>query len=170
MQVTNIQVPEALLIRASQEGMDEFIQVFTDAYLHKIGGEITAETMPLLTGEQHVLLGYQIFRDEVMEGGFVQLIQNGYGPYIFDNPFAKAMRLWGLKEFSKLVYKAKEIYDEHKEDLTRERTEDEFMAMYEDYEDFDELEENFIEEEEEITATVARYVDDHLELFAQVVK
>lgn len=42
-----------------------------------------------------------------MEGGFVQLIQNGYGPYIFDNPFAKAMRMFGAKEFSKLIYEAK---------------------------------------------------------------
>lgn len=170
MQVTNIQVSESRLIEAAQEGMDEFIQVFTDAYLNKMRGAITSETMPLLTGEQHVLLGYQIFRDEVMEGGFVQLIQNGYGPYIFDNPFAKAMRLWGLKDFSKLVYKAKEIYDTHKADLTRERTEEEFMAMYEDYEAFDELEEEFIEEEEGITATIAQYVDEHLELFAEVVK
>ena len=54
-----------------------------------IGGELTAETMPLLTGEQHSLLAYQIFRDEIMVGGFCQLIQNGYGGYIFDNPFAK---------------------------------------------------------------------------------
>ena len=36
---------------------------------------------------------------------------NDYGGYIFDNPFAKVMRLWGAEEFSKLVYKAKKIYD-----------------------------------------------------------
>ena len=46
------------------EGMDAFIQVFTDAYKRVIGGELTADTMPLLTGEQHSLLAYQIFRDD----------------------------------------------------------------------------------------------------------
>lgn len=96
-----------------------FFQVFTDKYKEIIGGELTADTMPLLTGEQHSLLAYQIFRDEIMFGGFCQLIQNGYGGYIFDNPFAKVMRLWGAEEFSKLVYKAKKIYDANRKDLEK---------------------------------------------------
>lgn len=165
-----IEVTDASLQQAAGEGMDEFIQVFTDRYKEVIGGELTVETMSLLTGEQHSLLAYQIFRDEVMVGGFCQLIQNGYGGYVFDNPFAKVMRLWGADEFAKLIYKAKKIYDDHREDLEKERTEDEFMAMYEQYEAFDELEEEYFEMEEEVTALVARYVDEHLDLFAKIVK
>lgn len=95
-----IEVMESALQKAAGEGMDEFIQVFTDKYKEIIGGELTADTMPLLTGEQHSLLAYQIFRDEIMFGGFCQLIQNGYGGYIFDNPFAKVMRLWGGRKSS----------------------------------------------------------------------
>ena len=91
------------LQQAAAEGMDAFLQVFADAYLSRVDGELTAETMPRLTGSQHVLLGYHILHEELMDGGFCQLIQNGYGPYIFDNPFAKAMRLWGMKEFSKVI-------------------------------------------------------------------
>ena len=164
-----IEITDAALRKAAGEGMDTFIQVFTDRYKEVIGGELTAESMPLLTGEQHTLLAYQIFRDEVMDGGFCQLIQNGYGGYIFANPFAKVMRLWGAGDFGKLVYRAKKIYDAHREDLERERTDDEFMAMYEQYEAFDELEEEFLEKEEGITAMVASYVDEHLELFAKIV-
>ena len=165
-----IEVLEAALQKAAGEGMDEFIQAFTDKYKEIIGGELTAETMSLLTGEQHSLLAYQIFRDEVMAGGFCQLIQNGYGGYIFDNPFAKVMRLWGAEEFSKLVYKAKKIFDANRKDLEKERTDDEFMAMYEQYEAFDELEETYLEMEEQVTALIASYVDDHLELFAKIIK
>ena len=117
-----IEVTDVALRQAAGEGMDAFIGVFTGAYKKEIGGEMTAGTMPLLTGEQHSLLAYQIFRDEVMEGGFCQLIQNGYGGYIFDNPFAKVMRLWGVGDLSKLVYAAKKIYDSHRDDLERERT------------------------------------------------
>ena len=163
-----IHVTDASLRRAAGEGMDAFIKVFTDAYMEATGGRLTAETMSLLTGEQHTLLAYVIFRDEVMEGGFCQLVQNGYGSYIFGNPFAKAMRLWGVSWLAKLVYAAKKIYDEHREDLERERTDDEFMAMYEQYEAFDDLEDEFLEHEEEMTAQVARYVDDHLSLFAEI--
>ena len=155
-----IEVIESALQKAAGEGMDEFIQVFTDKYKEVIGGELTADTMPLLTGEQHSLLAYQIFRDEIMVGGFCQLIQNGYGGYIFDNPFAKVMRLWG----------ADEIFDANRKDLEKERTDDEFMAMYEQYEAFDELEEVYLEMEEQVTALIASYVDEHLELFAKIIK
>lgn len=164
-----IEISDKILREAASEGMDAFIKAFTDKYKEATGSELTAETMPLLTSEQHSLLAYQLLRDEVMEGGFCQLIQNGYGGYIFDNPFAKVMRLWGVDELSKLVYKAREIYEANKEDLERERTDEEFMAMYEQYEVFDELEEEFLEKEEEMTAQVAGYVDEHLELFAKVI-
>ena len=139
-----IEVVESALQKAAGEGMDEFIQVFTDKYKEVIGGELTADTMPLLTGEQHSLLAYQIFRDEIMVGGFCQLI--------------------------KLVYKAKKIFDANRKDLEKERTDDEFMAMYEQYEAFDELEETYLEMEEQVTALIASYVDDHLELFAKIIK
>lgn len=165
-----IEIQEKELQQAVREGMDSFVQVFTNAYWKVLGGRLQPDNMQLLTGEQHVLLSYQIFRDEIMEGGFCQLIQNGYGGYIFDNPFAKAMRLWGLKDLSKLVYTAKEIYEKNRVDLEKERTDEEFMAMYEDYEVFDDLEETFLDMEEYTTTLVAEYVDTHLELFAKILK
>ena len=160
-----IKISDEALRKGAEEGMDGFLQVFIDKYLEVTGGEINASTMPLLNGHQHTLLGYHILREELNVGGFVQLIQNGYGPYIFENPFAKAMRLFGLKDFSKLIYAAKKIYDENKADLEKERDEDEFMAMYELYPQFDDPEDYFIENEEEITATIAYYVDEHIEEF-----
>lgn len=168
MDMNQITVSDADLRKGAEEGMDAFLKVFIDKYLEVTGGKINADTMPLLNGYQHTLLGYHFFREEVMEGGFVQLIQNGYGPYIFDNPFAKAMRMFGAKEFSKLIYEAKKIYDAHRADLEKECTEEEFMAMYEQYEAFDDLEERYMEEEEQITAQIATYVDEHLDSFAQV--
>lgn len=164
-----IEVIESALQKAAGEGMDEFIQVFTDKYKEVIGGELTADTMPLLTGEQHSLLAYQIFRDEIMVGGFCQLIQNGYGGYIFDNPFAKVMRLWGRMNSRNWSIRPK-IFDANRKDLEKERTDDEFMAMYEQYEAFDELEEVYLEMEEQVTALIASYVDEHLELFAKIIK
>jgi len=170
MEETTVQIKDSDLKLAAEGGMDTFLQVFIDKYLDIIGGELSAEKMELLNGYQHSILGYHFFRTEMMEGGFIQLIQNGYGTYIFDNPFAKAMRLFGAKEFSKLIYKAKKIYDAHKEDLTKDCSEDEFMAMYEQYEIFDELEEEFMEMEEEVTAILAEYIDNNLSDFAEIVQ
>lgn len=168
MEANQIKVTDEALRRAASEGMDTFLRVFTDAYLQAMGGTLTAEAMPLLNASQHTLLAYTILRDELMEGGFCQLIQNGWGPYIFHNPVARALRDWGLDELAKVLYAARKVYDAHREDLERERTDEEFMAMYEQYEVFDDLEDRFLEYEEEWTAQVAQYVDGHLELFAEI--
>lgn len=89
-------VKDADLQKAAVEGMDAFLQVFTDAIHQAIGGELNADNMQELSAEQITLLAYVTLRDEVMDGGFVQLIHNGYGPFFFKNPFDRAMRNWGL--------------------------------------------------------------------------
>lgn len=165
-----IQIHESKLIEAAEKGMDEFLKLFTDAYLEALGGDITADNMDRLNGYQHTLLALRFFTEEINEGGFVQLIQNGYGGYLFNNPVAKALRLMGAKGLSKILYKAKEIYNAHQEELERETTEEEFMAMYVDFEQFDELEEKFFYIEEEELALIAHYVDDNLEDFAEIIK
>ncbi len=164
-----IQINDKVLAEEAPKGMDEFLQVFIDAYLKEIDGQLTAENMSKLNGSQHTLLAWHYFTTEMREGGFVQLIQNGYGNYIFGNPFAKAIRQFGAVELSKLIYKAKEIYDANKKELERETTEEEFNAMYVDFEVFDELEEQYFDMEEQQTALIADYVDDHLEEFAEIV-
>ena len=151
METSKIEIKDEVLRQGAEEGMDEFIKVFTDKYLEVTGGVINAETMPLRNGYQ-------------------QLIQNGYGPYLFDNPFAKSMRLFGAKEFSKLIYTAKKIYDENRADLEKDCDDEEFMAMYEQYEVFDELEEQFMDMEELVTAQIAEYVDNNIEQFAEIVE
>lgn len=165
-----IQIKDSQLAAAAQKGMDEFLQVFTDVYLEAIGGNLTAENMSLLNGSQHTLLAHRFFQDEMRDGGFVQLIQNGYGGYIFSNPFAKAIKQFGAVELSKLVYKAKEIYDPNKTELERETTEEEFNAMYVDFEVFDDLEEMYFEMEERQTSLIAAFVDEHIADFAEIVQ
>ena len=165
-----IQIEESKIIEASEKGMDEFLKLFTDTYLEALGGDITNDNIEMLNGYQHTLLALRFFIEEVNEGGFVQLIQNGYGGYVLDNPTAKSLKQIGAKGFSKILYKAKDIYEKYRTELERETTEEEFMAMYEQFEQFDELEEKFFYIEEEETLIVAQYVDENIEDFAEVIK
>ena len=163
-----INIPEIKLQEAAGQGTDAFLKVVHDAILEAVGGEVNAETLPLLNGEQTTLLAYFILREEVMDGGFIQLIHNGYGPFIFLNPFAKAMRLWGAHEFSKLVYKGRKLFEQHSEALTKDCTDEQFMALFEQYPEFDDLDDTFVESEEEWMDDIAHYIDDHLDRFAMV--
>ena len=165
-----VQIKETEIIQAAQQGMDAFVDVFYKHILESIGGELNAEGMQKLQADQITLLAYMIFREEVMDGGFVQLIHNGYGPFIFLNPFAKAMRLWGAKDFCNLIYKGRKLFEKYREEITKEYSDEEFMALFEKYPEFDDLDDEFIEMEEEVTETVARYIDEHLEQFATIEK
>lgn len=165
-----IQIKDELLAKAANEGMDAFIQCVVDGIKAYVGEELTEDALKVLTADQITLWGYVILRDELCDGGFIQLIHNGYGPFFFLNPFAKAMRLWGLKDFSKFIYRARELYEEHREAIECELTDEEFMALYEQFPEFDDLDDEFIAEEEAITTKVAVYLDDHLLDFIDIVK
>ena len=165
-----VQIAEKDIIAAAEEGMDAFVELFSKSILQSVGGELNAESMVKLNADQITLLAYMTYREEVMDGGHVQLIHNGYGPFIFLNPFAKAMRLWGAHDFSKLVYKGRKFYEANAEVLTKEYDDDEFMALFEQYPEADDLDDEFIEMEEEVIETVARYIDEHLDAFAEVKK
>lgn len=166
--MNEVRVKGALLSKAAEAGMDEFINVFVDVLREHIGGDLTTETMTLLNADQITLLAYVTFRDEVMDGGFVQLIHNGYGPFFFHNPFAKAMRKWGLHDLYRLVNKAHKLYGRYHEEIERECSEEEFMALFERFPAFDDLDDEFVENEEEWTELVARYIDDHIGNFAVI--
>jgi len=156
------------LQQAAGKGMDEYLQLVLDAIKAEAGGELTAEAMAQLNAEQVTLWAYGILREEVMDGGFVQLIYNGYAPFFFHNPFAKVMRLWGLDDLAKLINKAKKLHAKTGGDLTRELTDEEFMALFEKHPEFDGLDDTFVEEEERFTADIAVYVREHIELFAAI--
>ena len=163
-----VKIDDAALQQAAEESMDSFLRVFVDATKAAIGGELTAEALTELTADQVTLLAWDILHEEVMDGGFVQLIHNGYGPFIFKNPLAKALKLWGLRNLSKLIYDAHTLWLKHREEIERDCTDDEFMALFERFPEFDDLDDTFVENEEEWTEAIAHYVDEHIENFATI--
>ena len=165
-----VTIQDATLQKAATEGMDAFVGAFVTAIKETIGGELTADTLSELNSDQITLLAWDTLHQEVMDGGFVQLIHNGYGPFIFKNPFAKAVKLWGMRELSKLVYDAHSLYVKYHEQIERDCTDDEFMALFEQFPEFDDLDDEFVEREEEWTEQVAHYIDEHIEKFANVEK
>ncbi len=159
-------ISDGVLRQAASEGMDAFVAAFVKAIKEAIGGELNAQTLGELNSDQITLLAWDVLHEEVMDGGFVQLIHNGYGPFIFKNPFAKAVKLWGMRELSKLIYDAHTLYVKHHETLEKECSDEEFMALFEQHPDFDDLDDTFVEQEEQWTAQIAQYIDNNIEKFA----
>jgi hypothetical protein len=165
--MVEVQIKDADLQRAAEEGMDEFIKVFTDAILDAIGGELTAETMPLLNADQITLLAYVALRDEVMDGGFVQLIHNGW-PLRLPQPARQGLRNWGLQPLYKIINKCHRVYNMHHEEIEKDCTQEEFDALYERSR-VRRLRRCLRRGRGGVYPAVAHYVDEHIENFATIV-
>jgi len=161
-------VNDSTLQQAAMDGNDAFVNAFVKAINEAIGGQLTADTMPQLNSDQITLLAWSMLHEEVMDGGFIQLIHNGLGEFIFKNPFAKALRLWGMRDLSKLIYEGHTLWLKYREEIEKDCTDDEFMALFERFLEFDDLDDQFVENEEQWTEAIAHYIDDHLEKFATI--
>ena len=119
-----VTVSDATLRQAAEERMDAFVDTFVDAINASVGGKLTAETMAQLNASQITLLAYRILRDEVMDGGFIQLIHNGYGGFIFLNPFAKMVKQWGIIELGRLISKVHPNFKKYREEIEKDCTDE----------------------------------------------
>lgn len=163
-----IRIKDEDLQRAAAEGLDAFVNCVSEAVKGAAGGKLDSSALTALNADQVTLWGYMILREEVMDGGFIQLIHNGYGPFFFRNPFAAAVRAWGLDDLAALVNKGHRLYNKYRQELERECSDEEFMALFEQFPKFDDLDDRFVENEEAYTARVAAYIDEHLADFCEV--
>ena len=72
------------------------------------------------------------------------------------------------EETAKLIKKSHFLYKSHHEDIEGEMSDEEFMALYEKFPEFDDFDDEFVENEEEWTSKVAFYIDEHIENFATI--
>ena len=103
----------------------------------------------------------------------IQLIMNGYAPYVLEGPFPMVVKKqWGsvegqekvMKDFSKLLYEVKKEYHKHQEELSQDMSDEDFMAMYEQLEELNELGDDFLDEhQEEVTPAVAKMIVENLD-------
>lgn len=156
-------------IRKQYEALSaaDFIVWLTDGYLDSVGGALTADNMDRLNVQQHSLLAYRYLLDEVMEGGFIQLIMNGYAPYVLEGPFPYILKKeWGLKDLSKLLYDVKKEYSHNRECFDIEMSDEDFMALYEQLEALNDFGDDFLDDyQEQTTPAVAAYVIEHVQEF-----
>ncbi|MBQ6561293.1 MAG: DUF4375 domain-containing protein [Paludibacteraceae bacterium] len=145
-----------------------FFDLFVSHYADVFKDGYTAEAMAKLNASQHTIWAYHLLLEELDEEGFVGLIQNGFGGYFFKNPVAKMLKTFGAVKTSKLLYKAHDIYAANKEDLERDKSDDDFIASFEEYEEFDPIEEEIIEISEQEKKLLAYYIDEHIEEFAEI--
>lgn len=125
-----------------------------------------AQGSDALSDEQHTLLAYCYLDSQVQEGGFVQLIAEGYGEYIFDNPLADSLRRWQMKATAKAIDQAKQLYRQHGAAIETAAGEgSDLDLLRRRFAEFEECDAAYYEAADEDLSAACAYVSAHIEHF-----
>jgi hypothetical protein len=125
--------------------------------------------MQQLTLAQHTLMALSTLHGQVYNGGFIQLIQNGFGPYIFENPFAAQIARMDAPRLAAIIDQAKEVYLTNRIYLEREISLEEFTKMYREFTAFEPKEAQFMEVIESEGESIATFIATHLDQFVEII-
>jgi hypothetical protein len=116
---------------------------------------------------QQLLLSFDYVWMQVMQGGFIQLIQNGYIALLPSMP----EWLYNIDdpEMAKLIDDVLKVYVLNRELLDRETTVQEFAALYDELKEFEILDEKFREIHTATMQKIMQYAGNHIFEFATVI-
>jgi hypothetical protein len=142
-----------------------YLNVILEAFQQGLAEDADGALHDSMNMNQHSLMAFSAFHGQVAAGGFIQLIHNGFGTYIFENPFAEVFGEWGAKHCQSLIERASPLFEKHRAEIERETTLEEFVNMYEAFPAFDSLDQEYLEVMESETEIIRAYVESHLEDF-----
>ncbi|MDR2194392.1 MAG: DMP19 family protein [Treponema sp.] len=143
----------------------DFLHIFLHKYFEIMKNAPDGEGAQGFNNSQHTLLAYHILYWQVSNGGFIQLIHNGYGGYLFDGPFSEIVKSWGALRTAEIVDAAKIVYDNHKEELERATTTEGFSELYTKIKDFEELETAYYEIMDKETEIIRKHIEENIHDF-----
>jgi hypothetical protein len=119
-----------------------------------------------LSPGQELLIRYDYVRMQVLQGGFIQLIQNGYIDLLLAMP--QMLTQVGAPEMAQLLDDVLKVFSLNFEGLSKETTVEEFAKLYEEYTEFEELDAKFVQynpnAEKAIVSYALRFPDEFIEL------
>lgn len=99
--------------------------------------------LDILSTGQQLLLSYDYVRNQVLQGGFIQLIQNGYIGLLPDMP--AWLQYIGDSSMASLLDDVLKVYVLNHELLDKKTTPEEFVKLYEELKEFEIIDARFLE-------------------------
>jgi hypothetical protein len=147
----------------------DYLFEYIDKYEEIINKYPNGKVTDYLNDSQIALLAYNFLYGQVSNGGFIQLIQNGYSGFIFNTAFSEIIKTWGAEKTGKIVEEANIIYNKYKNELEKETSMEEFSELYEKITDFESLEDEFYNIMDNETKIIKKYVEENINDFAIIV-
>lgn len=141
-----------------------YLSLFALKYFEMINND--SKIIKKLNISQQSLLAFTYLDSEVSNGGFIQLIQNGYGGYIFESPFSRIIKSWGCKEIADIVNRGRILYDKYRIKIEGEKSLEEFSQLYSVITDFEPLEYRYYEVKDNEMEFIKKYIEINMSEFA----
>jgi len=117
-----------------------------------------------LSEGQQMLICYDYIQNHVLQGGFIQLIQNGYVKMLV--PMPQWLHAAGDSQMAQVIDDALKAYVHNRDILDKETTVEEFAGLYELLPDFPPLDELFKQYHPKTVETMLNYATNHIHEFA----
>lgn len=121
--------------------------------------------MDELSEGQQLLLSYDYLRNQALQGGFIQFIQNGYTGLLL--PMPEWLQRIGAGEMAQIIDDALKVYVLNHELLDKQTTPEEFARLYDELKEYEQLDEQFLKQNDDAIHKMMQYAADHPDQFVK---
>lgn len=124
------------------------------------------EFMNELSEGQQLLLSYDYVQTQVLQGGFIQFIQNGYISLLLSLP--GWLEDIGANEMARIIDDVLKVYVLNQERLDAETSVEDFAKLYNEFKEFEQLDAEFATLNDETIKEILDYTLEAVEDFAVI--
>jgi hypothetical protein len=119
-----------------------------------------------LSEAQQLMLSFDYTRQQVFQGGFIQLIENRYIGLL--PPMPAWLNVIGAREMAQVIDDALKVYVLNHEMLDKKTTIEEFAQLYEELKEFEIIDDRFHKLSSDTVDKLLDYATNHIEEFAKI--
>ncbi len=142
---------------------DELYEMLVEPLHEELYKRQTFDFMDDLSPGQQLLLGYDYLRTQVVQGGFIQFIQNGYIGLM--PSLIEQLNMVGAFEMAVVLDDVLKVYVLNMEQLGRTTTVEEFARLYDEFKEFEIIDQRYANLNLATEKLMLDYAISHLEEF-----
>jgi hypothetical protein len=128
-------------IAYNSEMYDDVYEMLVEPLHEELYKRQTFDFMDDLSDGQQLLLGYDYLRTQVVQGGFIQLIQNGYVGLL--PSLIEQLNMVGAFEMAVVLDDVLKVYVLNMDQLGRPTTVEEFARLYDEFKEFEIIDQRY---------------------------
>lgn len=155
----------ALSAAQASDDLFQYFDLLTQPLHEELYKRKTFDFLDELSEGQQLFISYDYVQHQVMQGGFIQLIQNNYIGLLPDMP--QWLTNVGAPQMAQLIDDVLKVYVLNKAIFDKANTVEEFVKLYDEFKEFEILDEQFRTHNIETITVMLAYATQHIQDFVQ---